>query len=91
MHIAQQHEPPTLPALVAAVRFATITQAAKLRPAFSAAALRDLRFKAADRMNSRGDLIEGNGSANCWLTVGRKVLLDLEAFDQWLLSHRGTK
>lgn len=89
MHTAQQHEPPTLPALDAAVRFATIQQAAKLRPAFTAAALRDIRFKAADRLNSRGEIIKGNGSADVWVTIGRKVLLDLIAFDKWIESHRG--
>lgn len=69
-------------------RFATIPQAAKLRPAFTAAALRDIRFKAADRLNSRGETIKGNGSAGVWITIGRKVLVDLEALDRWIESHK---
>lgn len=69
-------------------RYLTINEAAAVRP-FSPAALRDIRFKAADRINSRGEVIKGNGSAAAWLTIGRKVLLDLEAFDHWLESHRG--
>lgn len=74
---------------VISIRYATITQAAKLRPAFTAAALRDIRFKAADRINSRSEIIKGNGSAAAWVTIGRKVLLDLDAFDAWIDSHRG--
>lgn len=74
----------------APVRFATIKQAAQLRPAFTEAAFRDIRFKAFDRKNSRGEVIKGNGSGEfgCWLEVGGKVLLDLEHFDAWLESHK---
>ncbi len=81
--------PPTM-APPAAVRFATINQAAELRPIFTPAALRDLKFKAHDRKNSRGDIIKGNGTgpAGVWLQVGAKVLIDLDAFDHWLASHR---
>ena len=74
---------------VAANRYPTIEQAAQLRPAFTPAALRDIRFKSADRLNSRGEVIKGNGSSSAWITIGRKVLLDLEAFDTWIESHRG--
>lgn len=90
-HTTQPPAPSPVPMAspVAANRFVTIMQAAHLRPAFTAAALRDIRFKSADRLNSRGDTIRGNGSAAAWITVGRKVLLDLEAFDDWILSHRG--
>jgi len=71
-------------------RFATIEQAAKVRPAFTPAALRDLKFRAFPRKNSRGELISGNGTgaAGVWLQVGRKVLIDLDAFDRWIESHR---
>ena len=71
-------------------RFATIPQAAQLRPAFTAASFRDLKFKSADRFNSRGDSIPGNGTAaaGVWVQVGRKVLVDLDAFDRWLESHK---
>ena len=74
----------------ASPRYFTIEQAAKARPAFSPAALRDLKFKAHDRRNSRGDVIKGNGTgpAGVWLQIGRKVLMDLERFDAWLDSHR---
>jgi hypothetical protein len=87
----------SLPALQAGLmagpivpRYATINQAAELRPAFSPAALRDLKFKAHDRTNSRGDVIKGNGTgpAGVWVQIGAKVLIDLDAFDAWIESHK---
>jgi len=81
--------PPTM-ATSAAVRYATINQAAELRPAFTPAAFRDLKFKAHDRRNSRGEAIKGNGTgpAGVWVQIGAKVLVDLSAFDRWIESHR---
>lgn len=81
--------PPTM-ATPAAVRYATINQAAELRPIFTPAALRDLKFKAHDRKNSRGDTIKGNGTgpAGVWVQLGAKVLVDLEALDRWIESHK---
>lgn len=74
----------------ATVRYATINQAAELRPVFTPAALRDLKFKAHARQNSRGDLIKGNGTgpAGVWVQIGAKVLVDLDALDRWIESHR---
>lgn len=84
--------PPIQAALAptASVRFATINQAAELRPAFTPAAFRDLKFKAHDRKNSRGETIKGNGTgpAGVWVQIGAKVLVDLQAFDCWIESHR---
>ncbi len=79
-----------LAAPAASNRFATIKQAAQVRPAFTEAAFRDIRFKAFDRKNSRGEVIEGNGSgeAGVWIEVGGKVLVDLPAFDRWIESHK---
>lgn len=76
--------------LVATNRFVTVNQAAELRPAFTSAALRDLKFKAHDRKNSRGETIKGNGTgpAGVWIQLGAKVLMDLDAFDRWIESHR---
>jgi hypothetical protein len=73
-------------------RLATIPQAANQYP-YSAAALRDLKFRAHDRKNSRGETIKGNGTgaAGVWLQIGRKVLVDLDSFDAWLDSHRGAQ
>lgn len=74
----------------AAVRYVTINQAAELRPAFTPASFRDLKFKAHDRKNSRGETIKGNGTgaAGVWVQIGAKVLVDLQAFDRWIESHR---
>lgn len=85
MQTTTHQTPATVPS-----RFATIPQAAQLRPAFTPASFRDLKFKSADRFNSRGDSIPGNGTAaaGVWVQVGRKVLIDLDAFDRWLESHK---
>lgn len=81
---------PTMANLIASVRYATINQAAELRPVFTPAALRDLKFKAHDRKNSRGETIKGNGTgpAGVWVQIGAKVLIDLDALDRWIDSHR---
>lgn len=70
-------------------RVATVAQLAAAYPVFSQAAIRDLIFKAADRFNSKGDRIPGNGlaEAGAILRVGRKVLIDLNAFESWLDSR----
>lgn len=69
--------------------YVTIGGCAKVRP-FSPAALRDLKFKAYDRKNSRGETIKGNGTgpAGVWVQIGAKVLIDLDALDRWIESHK---
>ena len=92
--IATAASVPTIHAALAAtatsLRFATIKQAAIVRPVFTEAAFRDIRFKAFDRKNSRGEVIKGNGSGEfgCWIEVGGKVLVDLPRFDAWLESQK---
>lgn len=83
MH-AQQETPAA--AIQPRRRVATVAQLAAAYPVFTQAAIRDLVFKAADRQNSRGDRIPGNGlaEAGAILRVGRKVLIDLDAFESWL-------
>lgn len=70
-------------------RVATVAQVAGLYPVFTQCALRDLIFKAADRQNSRGDRIPGNGlaEAGAIIRIGRRVLFDLDAFEAWLDSR----
>jgi hypothetical protein len=70
-------------------RIRTIEDTANVYP-FTTPALRDLKFRAFDRTNSRGEVIKGNGTgpAGVWIQVGRKVLVDFDAFDAWLESHR---
>jgi len=79
------------PEAAPARRFVTIAECATLRP-FSKAALRDLKFKAFDRTNSRGEVAPGNGTgpAGVWMQIGAKVLIDLPAFDAWLEAHKAT-
>lgn len=50
------------------------------------AAIRAHIFKAADRVNSRGERIPGNGLAESGaiIRVGRKILIDIEKYGQWL-------
>lgn len=67
-------------------RVATVAQVATAYPVFTPSALRDLIFKATDRFNSRGDRIKGNGLADAGaiIRIGRKILIDLDAFEAWL-------
>lgn len=73
-------------------RFVTINECAGIRP-FSAQALRDMKFKAFDRKNSRGEVIPGNGTgpAGVWAQIGTKVLVDLDALDRWIESRKVTR
>ena len=82
-----------LSSLVRAVKHLTIKQTATVRPAFSEQALRDMKFKAFDRKNSRGEVIPGNGTgpAGVWVQIGTKVLVDLDALDRWIESRRITR
>jgi hypothetical protein len=50
------------------------------------AAIRADVFKAEDRVNSRGEVIAGNGLARYGAVVrrGRKVLIDVHRYGQWL-------
>jgi hypothetical protein len=55
----------------------TFRQAAERYPAFSESALRWLRFNGCE-----------NGFDACVIKLGRRVLLDTEAFERWLETHR---
>jgi hypothetical protein len=50
--------------------------------------LRHAIFNAEDRIGSGGAVIQGNGLSDAIIRVGRKVLIDLNAFDAWVESHR---
>lgn len=58
-------------------RVLTFKQIAQSYPAFSEGSLRWLRFN--------GDM---NGFNRCVLAVGRKLLIDAEAFERWLEGHK---
>jgi hypothetical protein len=66
-----------VPALPQGKRYLTIRQTAETYPALTESALRWLRFN--------GDV---NGFNRCVLAVGRKLLIDAEAFERWLETHR---
>ena len=57
---------------------------------FSQSAMRHLIFCSEDRLNSKGETIPGNGlaKAGAIIRVGRKVLIELNAFDKWLENQR---
>ena len=51
-------------------------------------ALRHMIFNAKDRQSSTGELLAGNGLDCAIIRVGRKILIDILEFDQWLGTHR---
>lgn len=60
--------------------------------AFTVGALRALIFKAGPRFSSSGSRIKGNGlfESGAIIKVGRRILINIDAFDKWLLSNRIT-
>ena len=62
---------------MSAKRIATLKQVAEMYPAFTEASLRWLRFNG-----------EENGFNRCVLTVGRRVLIDLDRFEVFLDESR---
>ncbi len=87
---ATQVLPPTM-ATPERPRFVPINEGPNYLP-FTKSALRDLKFKAHDRRNSRGETIKGNGTgpAGMWVQIGAKVLIDLPVADRWIESHKTT-
>ena len=67
----------------------TVRQFSERNPAFSQAAIRNLVFKADARHSSRGE-IPGNGliEAGAIVRIGRKVLIDEDAFFAWVDSQK---
>ncbi|MEO8003326.1 MAG: hypothetical protein ABI771_00330 [Betaproteobacteria bacterium] len=65
--------------------FYTVEQFATAEPAFTAAALRNLIFKAEARHSSKGE-IPGNGLIESGSVVrrGRKVMIHRERFLEWV-------
>ena len=63
----------------------TVEQLAATEPAFTAAALRNLIFKAEPRHSSKGKIL-GNGLSECGAIVrsGRKVMIHRERFLEWV-------
>jgi hypothetical protein len=68
----------------------TVEQFAERRSAWTAAAIRNLILNAEDRINSRGERIAGNGlaEAGAIVRVGRRVLIDEQAFFRWIAEQQ---
>lgn len=70
-------------------RLSTVNNMVKLpeyRDAFTKSSIRHLIFEATPRQDSKGNALPTNGlmEAGAIVRVGRKVLIDLDAFDAWL-------
>lgn len=76
---------PTASALGQNQTLYTVEQFAAAEPAFTAAALRNLIFKAEPRQSSKGE-IPGNGLIDCGAVIrrGRKVMIHRERFLDWV-------
>ena len=68
----------------------TVEQFSKRYPAWSQASLRNLILNSQDRLNSRGKRIPGNGlaEAGAIVRVGRRVLIDEQAFFRWIAEQQ---
>lgn len=66
-----------------------VSQFSERYPAWSEPSLRNLVLNAEDRLNSRGERIPGNGLAEMGaiVRVGRRVLLDEQAFFRWIAEQ----
>lgn len=64
----------------------SVRQFAAKHSAFTQSSLRALIDKARERYSSRG-VVPGNGLAPAIVRVGRKVLIDEEAFFRWLATQ----
>jgi hypothetical protein len=49
---------------------------------------RHLIFEAKPRFNSRGEKIAGNGLETALVRLRRRLLIDVQAWDAWIDSHR---
>ncbi|MDR3413290.1 MAG: hypothetical protein P4L87_20445 [Formivibrio sp.] len=72
-------------------RLATIPKAAEIfaNAGETPSAIRANIFKSADRYNSRGETIAGNGLAATGAIIrrGRKVLIDIDRYGAWLSGN----
>lgn len=60
-------------------------------PAFTEAAQRALIYASKDRVASGGRIIKGNGleEAGAIVRIGRRVLIDEQAFFRWVAAQQG--
>jgi hypothetical protein len=65
-----------------------VSDIARENGSFSESSLRDLIYHAVPRLSARGEQIPPNGFGSCIVRVGRRVLIDREAFATWLERGR---
>jgi len=68
----------------------SVKQFSERRPAWTQPALRNLILNSADRFNSHGERIPGNGLAESGaiVRIGRRVLIDEQAFFRWIADQQ---
>lgn len=71
-------------------RFVTVKDLSARHSWLTEQAVRHLIFKATPRKNSKGEKIPTNGLYECGaiIRLGRKVLIDVARFDEWVEKHR---
>lgn len=71
----------------------TVEQFSERRSAWTQAALRNLILNSTPRVNSRGERIPGNGlaGAGAIVRIGRRVLIDEQAFFKWIAAQQRRK
>jgi hypothetical protein len=67
---------------------ASLAELASQHPQFPLPTLRDLVYHAEPRLTARGETIPPNGFGSCIVRVGRRVLIDRDAFARWLERGR---
>ncbi len=50
--------------------------------------IRHVIFQAEDRYAAGGVKVSGNGLAPAIIRLGRKILIDMDLFDEWVEDHR---
>jgi len=68
----------------------TVAQFSERRPAWTGPAIRNLILNSADRLNSRGERVRGNGlsEAGALVRIGRRVLIDEGRFFYWIAAQQ---
>ena len=70
-------------------RLRTVSQlCAELGGVLSQPAIRDHIWRSVERERSDGTVLPANGLAPAIFKIGRKVLIDLDAYLDWLEDHR---
>ena len=66
----------------------TVPQFAEKHKAWTQASLRSMILNSEPRVSSRGEPVPGNGLGPAIFRVGRKVLIDEQAFFSWVVEQQ---